>query len=310
MSEFPWVQLRYVARTGTGHTPSRTRPELWKEEQRTIPWVTLADVGRLRDGAIDVISETSESISPAGVAASSAVVHPTGTVILSRTASVGFAGIMGLPMAVSQDYMTWTPGPRLSGRFLLHFLRGSRAQMLGLMHGSTHKTIYMPDLHALRVPLPPIEVQTRVADLLDQECARIGALLMEFGALKASLNESALEDVGRELAQYPRAPLRFRLAGIDQGWSPECESQLAAPGEWGGTQSRLCELRTIQARAAQAPTRRLDSANGGGGSTWRCADVAGEHAHTGWKCSDRRRHLRPATHAERQALSPTPHPRC
>ena len=158
---YPLVQLRYVSRTGTGHTPSRSRPDLWIEEDRTIPWMTLADVGQLRAGTVDVITETVERITPAGVANSSAVVHPAGTVFLSRTASVGFSAMMGRPMAVSQDFMTWTPGPLLDGRFLLHVLRGMRPRLLGLMYGSTHKTIYMPDLLALRTPLPPIERQQR-----------------------------------------------------------------------------------------------------------------------------------------------------
>jgi type I restriction enzyme, S subunit len=155
----PTVQIRYVARTGTGHTPSRTRPEWWVAEECVIPWFTLADVHQIREDAIDVATGTAERISPLGVANSSAVVHPAGTVLLSRTASVGFSAIMGVDMAVSQDFMTWTCGPRLRPRFLLYALRASRLQLRRLMYGSTHHTIYMPDLLSLRVPLPPLREQ-------------------------------------------------------------------------------------------------------------------------------------------------------
>ncbi|GAB3802885.1 restriction endonuclease subunit S domain-containing protein [Micromonospora zhanjiangensis] len=91
-SRWPTVPIRYVARLGTGHTPSRQHPEYW--ENCTVPWVTLADVWQLRSGTVDVIRETKEKISPLGIANSSAVKHPAGTVILSRTASVGFSGIL------------------------------------------------------------------------------------------------------------------------------------------------------------------------------------------------------------------------
>jgi hypothetical protein len=138
--------------------------------------MTLADVGPLRGGDVDVVANTAECISPAGLANSSAVLHPNGTVFLSRTASVGFSAMMGVPMAVSQDFMTWTPGPLLDGRFLLHVLRGMRPMLLGLMYGSTHKTIYMPDLLALRAPLPPLEQQHRIVSFLDRECQRIAVL--------------------------------------------------------------------------------------------------------------------------------------
>lgn len=40
-----------------------------------------------------------------------------------------------------------------------------RPDLLGrLATGSTHKTIYIPDLQALRVPVPPIDVQRRIVD--------------------------------------------------------------------------------------------------------------------------------------------------
>lgn len=80
-------------------------------------------------------------------------------------------------MAVSQDYMTWTPGPRLDSRFLLYVLRSClRHELQRLMAGSTHKTIYMPDLLALRAPMPPVQVQRSIVDFLDREHERVNQL--------------------------------------------------------------------------------------------------------------------------------------
>jgi type I restriction enzyme S subunit len=40
-----------------------------------------------------------------------------------------------------------------------------RPELLGrLAMGSTHKTIYMPDIEAIRVPLPPLEEQDRIVN--------------------------------------------------------------------------------------------------------------------------------------------------
>jgi type I restriction enzyme S subunit len=90
------------------------------------------------------------------------VLHTAGTVALSRTASVGFSVIMGRDMATSQDFVTWTCSPLLEPRFLLLCLRVMWNDLLGrLAMGSTHKTIYMPDIQGLRIPLPPIDEQTR-----------------------------------------------------------------------------------------------------------------------------------------------------
>jgi len=144
-----------------------------------------------------MVSETAERITQAGIAASAAVLHPAGTVLLSRTASIGFSAVMEVPMAVSQDFMTWTPGPKLRSRFLLYVLRGMRDEFRRLMAGSTHKTIYMPDLLALRGPLPPIEAQESIVDFLDQEgerLSRLGSHLQEAHLLAREALGSRVEE--------------------------------------------------------------------------------------------------------------------
>ncbi|MCQ8829480.1 restriction endonuclease subunit S [Streptomyces malaysiensis] len=163
-----------MARLGSGHTPSRSKPEYWQD--CTIPWITLADVWQLRGNQVDFITETKEQISKLGEKNSAAVRHPAGTVILSRTASVGFSAIMGREMATSQDFVTWTCGSRLVPRFLLHALRAMAPDLKRIAAGSTHKTIYMPDVEKLRVPLPSLEEQRRIVEFLDAETTRLDDL--------------------------------------------------------------------------------------------------------------------------------------
>jgi type I restriction enzyme, S subunit len=182
ISRWPTVPIRYVAKLGTGHTPSRQEPEYWKD--CTVPWITLADVWQLRDGTRHVIKDTKEKISHTGLANSAAVRHPAGTVILSRTASVGFSAIMGADMATSQDFATWTCSSRLLPKFLMYALRATSPDLRRIAAGSTHKTIYMPDIEQLRIPLPRIEEQRRIADFLDAETARIDELTQKWKSLK------------------------------------------------------------------------------------------------------------------------------
>jgi type I restriction enzyme S subunit len=157
-SEWGEPRICQIAKMGTGHTPSRSEPTYWTD--CTIPWLTTADVHRFRKDEIDQVDDTELRISPEGLANSAAVLHPAGTVALSRTASAGFSIVMGRDMATSQDYATWTCGPRLLPEFLLWCLRAMRRDLLGrLATGSTHKTIYFPELMSIRVPLPPLQEQ-------------------------------------------------------------------------------------------------------------------------------------------------------
>ncbi|MFD7693974.1 restriction endonuclease subunit S [Streptomyces sp. NPDC059805] len=209
VSRWPTAPIRLVARLGSGHTPSRSKPEYW--ENCTVPWITLADVWQLRDGRTAVITETKEKVSPLGLANSAAVKHPAGTVILSRTASVGFSAIMGRDMATSQDFATWTCGPRLEPRYLLHALRGMAPDLKRVATGSTHKTIYMPDIEQLRVPLPPLEEQRRIADFLDAETARIEELLALRERQRQLLNPHRDAQVRAHFRSIGTSPTRLKF---------------------------------------------------------------------------------------------------
>ncbi|GLW98771.1 restriction endonuclease subunit S [Microtetraspora sp. NBRC 16547] len=234
-SRWPTVPIRYVAKLGTGHTPSRQHPEYW--EDCTLPWITLADVWQFRDGTRDTIAETKEKISRLGLANSAAVLHPAGTVILSRTASVGFSAIMGRNMATSQDFATWTCGPELEARYLLHALRAMAPDLRRVAAGSTHKTIYMPDIEQLRIPLPPVEEQRRIADFLDVETTRIARMEMLQRHVLDKLNERDRAILDLELDRLGGCsgvkPLRRSIRRIEQGSSPQCDNTPAEMHEWG-----------------------------------------------------------------------------
>lgn len=195
---FSVVPYQYYTKTGSGHTPSRSVEEYW--EDCSVPWVTTADVKHLRDGRLQVLQDTEFHINEQGLANSAARLHPSGTVVLSRTASVGFAAIMGQPMATSQDFFTWTPMSDLDSRYLLWVLRAMRSNgdFDRLMYGSTHKTIYVPDLQRLRGPLPSVEEQRRIADYLDAETARLDALTRE-NRKAAGLAQDRFRALRREL---------------------------------------------------------------------------------------------------------------
>src|SRR5258708_40366077 len=92
-SEWDFVRLTDVARLESGHTPSRKHPEYWAGD---IPWVSLHD-SKVLDRA--EIRETAQTIGELGLANSSARLLPPGTVVFSRTATVGKATILGREMA-------------------------------------------------------------------------------------------------------------------------------------------------------------------------------------------------------------------
>ncbi|HUD51387.1 restriction endonuclease subunit S [Parvibaculum sp.] len=169
------MPIRYSAKLESGHTPSRSRADWW--ENCTVPWFSLADVWQIRRGHADYIYETNEKVSEVGLANSSARLLPKGTVMLSRTASVGYSAIMGVDMATTQDFANWVCSDDLEPAFLLFVFRGMTKEFDRLMMGSTHNTIYMPDITMFRFARPPLNEQAEIVSFIRKQTAQIDNLI-------------------------------------------------------------------------------------------------------------------------------------
>ena len=155
-----WTALTDVARLESGHTPSRRHPEYWDGD---IPWIGIRDA---TENHGRVLYDTERHVTQDGIDHSSARVLPANTVCLSRTASIGYVVVMGRPMATSQDFVNWVCGPRIDARFLKYVLLAEREAFAMFASGTTHQTIYFPEVKAFHVCLPPLEEQHRIVGIL------------------------------------------------------------------------------------------------------------------------------------------------
>ena len=184
--EWPLVRLDEVASRGSGHTPSKKRPEYWNG---SIPWISLADTARLDKG---LVKSTENTITAEGVAHSAAVVHPAGTVILLRGSSVGKSAILASDMTVSQDYVTWTCGPRVDNWYLYYVLQSRKAEFARIGFGNTIKTIGLDYFRHVTIPLPLVPEQREIAKLFGSFDALIFAL-EQLIAKKQAIKQGMME---------------------------------------------------------------------------------------------------------------------
>jgi type I restriction enzyme S subunit len=173
------VLLTDVARMESGHTPSRTHAEYWNGD---VPWVGIVDA-RINHGR--VIQETLQTVTEEGLANSAARWLPARTVCLSRTASVGYATILGRPMVTSQDFVNWVCSDALQPEFLMYALLAEGEHLKRFGKGSTHTTIYFPAALAFCLNLPSVAEQHRVV-------AKVEALMAEVSATRARLAKVSL----------------------------------------------------------------------------------------------------------------------
>lgn len=236
-------RTKHVARLRSGHTPSRQHPEYWVD--CTIPWFGLADVWQLRDGRQEYVANTNEKISALGLANSAARLLPKGTVILSRTASVGFSGIMATEMATTQDFVNWVCGKSIRSEYLLYVFRSMTHEFRRLTMGSTHQTIYMPDVGTFSTPVPPIFEQDRIVAFIRKETVRIDELVAKKERLMELLQEKRAALITRAVTKGldPTVPIEDSgvewLGQIPAHWEVKRLRDIAASLQTGPFGSQL-----------------------------------------------------------------------
>ena len=159
--EWDEILLDDFAQRGSGHTPSKSHPEYYNG---SINWISLTDSKRLDKGFID---ETNTKITQEGIDNSSAVLHPAGTVLLSRDAGVGKSAVMKHSMAVSQHFIVWkSVEGKSSNWFLYNWLQIMKPHFELIAVGNTIKTIGLPYFKKLKIVNPKFPEQHKIASFL------------------------------------------------------------------------------------------------------------------------------------------------
>lgn len=156
------ILLEDFAKRGSGHTPNKSYPEYYNGE---INWISLTDSKKLDNGYIEF---TNTKITQLGLDNSSAVLHPAGSVLLSRDAGVGKSAVMKHSMAVSQHFIVWSPKENVSSNwFLYNVLQILKPEFERIAIGNTIKTIGLPYFKKLKIIAPTFPEQQKIAFFLN-----------------------------------------------------------------------------------------------------------------------------------------------
>ncbi len=162
MSGWPTKALGDLCEITIGKTPPRNVPRYWGQGHA---WLSIADMGQGR-----VLRRTKESITPAAVQDGvSGRLVPPGTVLLSFKLSIGKLGIAAVPLYTNEAIaaLAIRDAGKLSPEYLLHALAAADLQartdraVMGM-------TLNKAKMQRLRVPLPPLPEQRRIAAILDK----------------------------------------------------------------------------------------------------------------------------------------------
>ena len=147
--EWGVANLGDLASVRSGGTPSTAQGEFWNGP---LPWCTPTDITRLQGKRH--IRRTERTISESGLAASSAELIPTGSVVMTTRATIGACAINVVPMTTNQGFKNLIPGPDIDGEFLFYQMSAQEKGLVALCGGSTFLEISKAQVSRYRIPYP------------------------------------------------------------------------------------------------------------------------------------------------------------
>lgn len=135
-----------------GGTPSKTKPEYYSEQG--IAWITPKDLSLNKS---KFISRGEIDISELGFSKSSATKMPTGTVLFSSRAPIGYIAIAANEVTTNQGFKSVVPNENVGTAFMYYLLKFLLPIIEGMASGSTFKEISGTGMKSVPVVIPDNE---------------------------------------------------------------------------------------------------------------------------------------------------------
>lgn len=180
-STWRWRRMGEVAKIVGGGTPRTDRSEHFGGD---VPWVTPADLSGYTH---KTISRGSRSITQEGLANSGAQLLPTGTVLFSSRAPIGYVAIAANPVTTNQGFKSFVLGEELEPDFVYYYLQRARELAMALASGTTFLEISGKNAARIPVPVPPVQEQRQIVAEIEKQFTRLDTGIASLKSTKANL---------------------------------------------------------------------------------------------------------------------------
>jgi type I restriction enzyme, S subunit len=153
--------MESLAEVAQGSTPSTSAPEYWESPE--IDWVTVRD---LSAAAHSVLLTTERKLSRLGVAKVGSEVVPTGTILLSTGAPIGYSALSAIPVALGTRVAAIKPRNGTGTQYLLQWAASNTGALRDAANGTTFPQLLLSTLRAFPLVVPPRELLSKFDEVL------------------------------------------------------------------------------------------------------------------------------------------------
>ena len=188
MGEIPegWEikNLGQVVEVFGGATPSTKMPEYW--EGGTNCWATPKDLSLLSS---PTLLDTERKVTEAGLNKISSGLLPSGTLLLSSRAPIGYLAISEVPVAINQGFIAMPPRDAPSNWYMMLWCRASHEEIISHANGSTFLEISKANFRNITMVLPATELLAEFDKLVGSLYKRVSVNQRESQTLATKRDE-------------------------------------------------------------------------------------------------------------------------
>lgn len=204
-------QLGLISRGRSKHRP-RNDPQLFGGK---YPFIQTADV----KNANFYITEYSDTYNDIGLAQSK--LWDVGTLCITIAANIADTGILGIPACFPDSVMGFIPYEGISDvRFVKYCFDMLQRDCKQISQGTAQDNLSWQKLSTIKFPAPPIEIQSRIADILSAYDD-----LIENNQKQIKLLEEAAQRLYKEWfvdLHFPGYEHTKIVDGVPEGWKACC----------------------------------------------------------------------------------------
>ena len=154
-------------KAGEGGTPDTTKQEYY--EAGDIPFIKIDDL------ANKYIVRNKDYINNLGLCKSSAWIVPEHSIIYSNGATIGAVSINTYPIATKQGILGIVLKKGISVEYIYYLMISSyfKRQVNRIITHGTMATAYLKDINHIKVPIPFVSEQNKIADVLSMISEKI-----------------------------------------------------------------------------------------------------------------------------------------
>lgn len=209
-SHWELAPLKYVTRSTSGGTPSKSNSEYWDGD---IPWISSEDV------RTQSVSDPEEYITSKGLEESSATLVPANSIlIVSRSGILRHTipvEVNDKPVAINQDILALIPtSDEFIPEYIKYLINGHNDLLLNLWRsrGATVESIDTQRLKTTKIPLPAVEDQEWIVKTLDSVTAKIDRIIEKKEEAINLLNKrgnALIENLLNEVSESDTAKIKY-----------------------------------------------------------------------------------------------------